>query len=83
MYRIMIAKSKRDNYETLYKYLTKNIYGTVVPVEITSKEELDTTVRKMLNEDGYAKDDFLIVKVVDYTIDVTDYTDESVGSSDV
>lgn len=37
----------------------------------------------MLNEDGYAKDDFLIVKVVDYTIDATDYTDESVGSSDV
>ena len=67
----------------MYKYLTKNIYGTVVPVEITSKEELDTTVRKMLNEDGYAKDDFLIVKVVDYTIDATDYTDESVGSSDV
>lgn len=29
MYRIMLAQSKRKNYETLYQYLTTNIDGVV------------------------------------------------------
>ena len=41
MYRIMIAQAKRDNYETLYKYLTTNIDGEVIPLELGSKEALD------------------------------------------
>ena len=59
MYRIMIAQSKRKNYETLYQYLTTNIDGVVSPLELSSKEELDSRIEKMLNEDGYAKDDLL------------------------
>lgn len=31
----------------------------------------------MLNEDGYAKDDFIVVEVIDYTIDATSYTDDT------
>lgn len=64
MYRIMIAQAKRDNYETLYKYLTTNIDGEVIPLELGSKEALDKRVEKMLNEEGYAKSDFIIVRVV-------------------
>ena len=77
MYRIMIAQSKRKNYETLYQYLTTNIDGVISPLELKSKEELDARIEKMLNEDGYAKDDFIVVQVVDYTIDATSYTDDA------
>lgn len=77
MYRIMLAQSKRKNYETLYQYLTTNIDGVVSPLELKSKEELDARVEKMLNEDGYAKDDFIVVEVIDYTIDATSYTDDT------
>lgn len=77
MYRIMIAQSKRKNYETLYQYLTTNVDGVISPLELKSKEELDARIEKMLNDDGYAKDDFIVVQVVDYTIDATSYTDDS------
>lgn len=77
MYRIMLAQSKRKNYETLYQYLTTNIDGVVSPFELKSKEELDARVEKMLNEDGYAKDDFIVVEVIDYMIDATSYTDDT------
>lgn len=87
MYRIMIAQSKRDNFASLYQYLTTNVDGEVSPLELESKEELDARIEKMLNEDGYSKDDFIVVEVVDYMIDATSYTDESTddvseGSSD-
>ena len=87
MYRIMIAQSKRDNFASLYQYLTTNVDGEVSPLELESKEELDARIEKMLNDDGYSKDDFIVVEVVDYTIDATSYTDESTddvseGSSD-
>lgn len=81
MYRIMIAQSKRKNYETLYQYLTTNIDGVISPLELKSKEELDARIEKMLNEDGYAKDDFIVVQVVDYTIDATSYTDDAAGDA--
>lgn len=71
---------KRDNYETLYKYLTTNIDGEVIPLELGSKEALDKRVEKMLNEEGYAKGDFIIVRVVDYTIDATAYTNTDVNA---
>lgn len=76
MYRIMIAQSKRKNYETLYQYMTTTVDGVTSPLELASKDALDTKVQKMLNEDGYAKDDFIIVQVIDYTVDATDYTDD-------
>lgn len=70
MYRIMVVKSKRENYGSLYQYLTTTIDGVTMPVEIKSKEELDVKVEKMLNVEGYSKDDFIVVQVVDYNIDV-------------
>lgn len=74
-YRFLINKSKKPNYGSLYQYLTTTVDGEVLPVEVEGAEALDAQVEKMLNEQGYAKDDFLIVKVVDYTIDAKDYTD--------
>ena len=76
MYRIMIAQSKRSNYQSLYQYLTTNVDGIISPVEIATKEERDKKIEKMLNEDGYAKDDFIIVETVEYSIDATGYSDE-------
>ena len=82
MYRIMIVTSHRNNYESLYKYLTTTVDGVVTPVEIETKEQLDARIEKMLNEDGYAKKDFIVVQVVDYSIDATNYTDDETAPDD-
>ena len=76
MYRIMLAKSKRDNFETLYQFMTTTIDGVIMPLELESKESLDAKVEKMLNVDGYSKADFIIVEVIDYSIDANSYTDD-------
>lgn len=81
MYRIMTVQSKRSNYGSLYQYMTTTVDNVVSPLEISTKEALDAKVEKMLNEDGYAKDDFIIVEVIDYTIDATKYTDEATEDS--
>lgn len=77
MYRIMLVKSKRDNYASLYQWMTHEVTNqdvtTVEPVEFETEQALDTFVETMLNNDGYAKSDFVIVKLIDYTIDATDY----------
>ena len=74
MYRIMIAKSKKSNYETLYQYLTTTTDGVVSPKEFSDADSVDAYVETMLNDNGYAKDDFIIVKVIDFTIDATGYS---------
>lgn len=68
MYRILMVRSKRDNYESLFQYLTTTIDGVVSPLEIATREELDKKIEKMLNEDGYAKTDFIVIEEVDYTV---------------
>ena len=77
MYRIMLVKSKRDNYASLYQWLTEEVTVNeeteIKPVEYETEQELDQKVESMLNDEGYAKSDFIIVKFVDYTIDATDY----------
>ena len=77
MYRIMLVKSKRDNYASLYQWLTHEVteddVTTVEPVEFETEQALDEFVETMLNDEGYAKSDFIIVKLIDYTIDATDY----------
>ena len=77
MYRIMLVKSKRDNYASLYQWLTEEVTvdeeTEIRPVEYETEQELDEKVESMLNDEGYAKSDFIIVKYVDYTIDATDY----------
>ena len=77
MYRIMLVKSKRDNYASLYQWLTEEATideeTEIRPVEFETEQELDEKVESMLNDEGYAKSDFIIVKFVDYKIDATDY----------
>lgn len=73
-YRFLINRSKKRDYASLWQYLTTVIDGVVYPVEVEGLKALDVQVEKMLNELGYAKDEFLIVNVVDYTIDAKDYT---------
>lgn len=86
MYRIMVVKSKRENYGSLYQFMTTTIDGVTMPLEITTKEELDAKIEKMLNEGGFAKDGFIVVHVVDYNIDVdivpsnSDLQDSSIQS---
>ena len=76
MYRIMLAKSKRDKFETLYQFMTTTIDGVTMPLELDTKEALDAKVEKMLNVDGYSKADFIIVEVIDYSIDANAYSDD-------
>ena len=77
MYRIMLVKSKRDNYASLYQWLTEEVTideeTEIKPVEFETEQELDEKVESMLNDEGFAKNDFIIVKFVDYKIDATDY----------
>ena len=75
MYRIMVVKIKKDGYESLYQFLTTTVDGVTSPLELKDSDEPDRQVEKMLNEDGYAKADFIVVKVVDYSIDAKDYSD--------
>lgn len=82
MYRIMIAKSKREKFETLYQFVTTTIDGVTAPLELETKEALDARVEKMLNVDGYSKADFIIVKVIDYSIDANSYTDDPAADTD-
>ena len=88
MYRIMIVKSKRDNYASLYQYLTTAVTDEetgeeqTIIAEFADETALDEQVEKMLNEDGFAKADFIIVKHIDYQIDVKDYKEDSDAESD-
>ena len=77
MYRFLIAKKARKDFGTLYQYLTAEVDGVISPVECETDEEMDAQVEKMLNEDGYAKSDFIIVKVIDYDIEATNYTTDT------
>lgn len=86
MYYIMTVASKRDNYESLYKFMTSTttaMDGSTVtePLAIETKANLDTKIERMLNEEGYAKSDFIVVQTIDYTIDAKDYTDDEDASS--
>lgn len=68
MYRIMLLKNKRENYESLYAYKTQTVDGVIAPIEFSTDEELDVYVEDMLNNKGYAKSDFIIVDVKDYKV---------------
>ena len=72
MYRIMLAKSKKENYGSLYQFLTSTVDGVTTPVEFSSEQALDTYVETMLNG-SYSKSDFIIVQVMDYNIDAVIY----------
>lgn len=69
MYRIMVRKGE----SAYYSFMTAE-NGEVV--EIETKTELDEKVEDMLNNGGYAKSDFVVVNVIDYTIDAKEYSDD-------
>lgn len=50
--------------------------------EFADETALDEQVEKMLNEDGFAKTDFIIVKHIDYQIDASGYADGIEESDD-
>ena len=67
-YRLMLTASKKDNYGSLYKYLTyTDTDGSIVPWETDSLTTLDEKVESMLNGD-YKKSDFIIVTEYDYNL---------------
>ena len=76
MYRIMLCKSKRSNYESMYQFLTTTTDGVTSPAEFKTKEDLDAKIEKMLNDEDYSKNDFIIVKTIEYSVDAKDYSDD-------
>ena len=76
MYRIMLMKSKKDNYASLYQFMTTTTEGVNKPLELEDNAALDAKVEDMLNNGGYAKSDFIIVQVVDYDVEVSNYSDQ-------
>lgn len=82
MYRIMILKSERSNYQSLYQYLTTTVDNETVPLEIETKDELDAYVEDMLNNGCYAKSDFIVMNYINYSIDAYDYSDDETESGE-
>lgn len=87
MYYIMKVTSKRDNYASLYQFMTNTTTdaggSTITELyEIEDKAALDKKVERMLNTEGYAKSDFIVVQLIDYTIDAKDYTDDTNSSGE-
>ncbi len=75
MYRIMLVKSKRDNNASLYQWLTSTDEesGEATILEYETESALDTKVEAMLNDDGYSKQDFIVVKYIDFDIEASNY----------
>lgn len=71
----MVVKSKKDKYNSLYQFLTNDNAGITIPIEFPDITSLDAFVEKLLDEGGYAKSDFIVVKVVDYKVKAEDYTE--------
>lgn len=80
MYRIMMAQTKKDNYGSLYKFMVSTTDGNAEPIEFESKEALDKKVEDMLNNKGYAKDDFIVVEQLDYDVDAKIYEEAASGT---
>ena len=71
MYKILLVDKKCDEIiENTYRWYTQ-INPETQQIEIytaANLQDVDTQVEKMLNEEGYAKSDFIIVSTVDYTV---------------
>lgn len=67
MYRIML-KVKEAGVDSLYRFLaTTDEEGNVIPYETEDEYALDVKVESMLNN-GYSKQDFIIVSTRDFNI---------------
>ena len=63
-YRIMVVAAKKDNNKSLYKYLLdgEKIY------EATTLDEIDAKIEKMLNEEGYAKNNLVVINELEFNV---------------
>lgn len=77
-YRVMFLLSKRDNLEDLYKYDTTEIDGQVLYREFDTVEEVDAYVETLLNDQNYSKDEILVVREREFTVNV-EYDDANTG----
>lgn len=68
-YRIMFVVQEKSNLETIYKFDTIELNGEIKYREFSTDQELDTYVEDLLNDKGYAKKDFIVVSVKDYSVE--------------
>ena len=81
-YRIMYAR-KKNGCMSLWRYITRTINKTIRPVEFDSLEDLDAWLEPILNSGEYGKVDLMVVKAIDYDIDIVNYSDGDLDSSSI
>ena len=81
-YRLMFLLSKRDNLEDLYKYDTTTIDGEIVYREFETLEEADAYVETLLNQQGYSKEDIMVVCEREFDVEVKISDEEDIGGGD-
>ena len=74
-YRIMLV-TKEDGNNSSYQFMTKMVKGTPTILEYETKSDIDDKIEYMLNSEGYAKADFIVVKVIGYSVLAYDYSDD-------
>lgn len=68
MYRLMLVRSARENYKTLYQWcLTTDENGNLIIYEAQNIEELSIKIKELLHT--IPKENIIIVHNVDFTID--------------
>lgn len=67
-YRVMFLLSKKENLNDLYKFATTEIDGKVFYREFTTLEEADAYIETLLNQQGYSKEDILLVREKEFEV---------------
>lgn len=67
-YRVMFLLSKKENLNDLYKFATTEIDGEVSYREFTTLEEADAYIETLLNQQGYSKEDILLVREKEFDV---------------
>lgn len=78
-YRLMFLLSKRENLEDLYKFDTTEIDDKIVYREFETLEEADSYVETLLNQQGYSKEDIIVVREKEFDVGVKIKDDEDIG----
>ena len=73
-YQIMFVAVEKENLETVYRFETTDVDGTIQYKYYTTDLDLENRVKDLLNS-GYAKSDFIIVTVKDYNIETDIYAE--------
>lgn len=73
-YQIMFVAVEKENLETVYRFETTDVDGTIQYKYYTTDLDLENRVKDLLNS-GYAKSDFIIVTVKDYNIETDIYVE--------